>query len=281
VKRHPHFSFSFFFLVCIAYTKFALQVQGHVYIVVEPMADVQFLQRSVVSNFQTDAISSVTIYGDDNCESSKGIEMLTSSIKEKGIGEVVCKSSVVEFYLDSRDMKGSGDEEQDEPDKGVVFDDDGDDKNGEFPRDDTDSNQNGEPQHKEEKPCHGRTVFLIILSVLAYCLCYYGLRDGSCFDTTSKSSSPIHVVGNYCKNLLYSLQKIWRGARDYLCIVGLSLFEAFQGTWCHVRDYVLGKTHSHEEENTSENSPLMNRGSYDVVIDEFAGTVQTKKVQAQ
>jgi hypothetical protein len=86
-------------------------VQGHLQIVVEPNADVQFLHRSAISNLQVDMISSATVYG-----RKKETDILAGYLRAAGIENIVCKEEITEFYLDSLNVTPGKDESGDPKD---------------------------------------------------------------------------------------------------------------------------------------------------------------------
>lgn len=88
---------SFSSLFCVAYAKFAAQISGSLQIVLEPFADVQFLERSVLPYLDVAQISSVTVYGED-CNKIDG---LLNSMENKGLGNIICNSHVEDFYVDN------------------------------------------------------------------------------------------------------------------------------------------------------------------------------------
>ena len=77
----------------------------------EPLADVQFLQRSAVLNLRADKISSVSIYG--SLASPEAVASLMNSLSNIGIKTVIFKDDITEFYLDNRNSEAPSDEEQD------------------------------------------------------------------------------------------------------------------------------------------------------------------------
>lgn len=91
------------------YAEFASQAVGHVQIVVETLADVQFLQRSVITNLRGDMISSVTIYGS---MSPQDMDSLTSSLNVVGVDSIVIKKDFVEFYLDNSSKKSTQNDDE-------------------------------------------------------------------------------------------------------------------------------------------------------------------------
>lgn len=184
----------------LAYAKFASQAQGHVTMVLDSKADVQFLQRSAISNLQADKISSVTIYGSNDCESKDdGAGFVMDSLKEHGFDKVTCKNDIMELYLYNLDTTMSDDDEFAKHDSG---------------KPETYSDQNHEHQESSKARWGAycvRFLLLLILTVIAI----FGLYTCVVGDARlSGKDQPTFV--DYCKSrILCPIQDVWRQASDY------------------------------------------------------------------
>jgi hypothetical protein len=78
------------------YAEFASHIHGKLQILVEPKADVQFLERSILSSLQS--VTSVTIYALEGC-STKAITALMEALEEKANDSVTCQNDMAEFLL--------------------------------------------------------------------------------------------------------------------------------------------------------------------------------------
>lgn len=82
-----------------AYATFAKQVTGHVQVVVEPLADATFLDRSALAYLDPKKVTGATIYAVDCTSSNTSASKLVASFQQQGISDVNCKEDLVEFVL--------------------------------------------------------------------------------------------------------------------------------------------------------------------------------------